>query len=473
MDLFPKPNVETSYLIPIAEALDAGEFQRAEVLLRARLDDAPEDSIAWEALGVTLALMGDVDGADDAYSRAIEIEPLRLSARVKQGDLAEASGDLPGAIAHWKKAFDVNPVYRPANERLGRAYSETGNVTLAIQHFEAAAVLEEADDLGVKPDLALLYNQTGRADDTLRMLAPWDGEDADVVPSALFALGNAYVQTGDQQAARVRYERALDEVPDNAGITRAYGALLVDMGQPDLAVEVLKDIAAAEPADAFANLTLARALAILARHADAAASAERAATAAGATAVANDALSLAARSHLFNRDFPAATDASAQLVSLFPDAVTAWREHAAIVAATGQYEAAQQVYGEGLERFQDDAQLLRGRSIVHIRMEEFDAAAEDAMRAAEIAPNWFEPHFLLGEIARAQGQNTEAEAAYASALEINPGHWPSMINLAVIARDTGRLDAAQELAERAVAASNGASAAQALLDEINQRVADQ
>ena len=67
--LLPEPSADTTYLLPISQALDAGDLIRAESLVRARLDAVPEDAVAWEVLGVTLALRGDAVGADAAYAK--------------------------------------------------------------------------------------------------------------------------------------------------------------------------------------------------------------------------------------------------------------------------------------------------------------------------------------------------------------------------------------------------------------------
>lgn len=472
IDLFPEPTAETSYLIPVSAALEAGDPERAERMLRTRLEDAPEDSIAWEALGVALALQGDVTDADAAYARAVEIEPFRLSAWVKRGDLAEAAGDFTAAFDHWRGALDVQPTYRPANERLGRAHAGLGDLPQAISFFEAAVAVEDPDTIGAKVELALIYNLSGRPADTFEILAPWDASDADPVPAALLALGNAYAQTGDPIAALDRYDRGLAADPDNMAIARAMGALLLDQGEAQRATDLLAAPAAAEPVDAFANLAYARALASLGQHAEAVTAAERVVAAGGEPDLSRQALSVAARSHLLARDFPMATATSARLIALFPANAAAWRDHAAIVAATGQYDPAREIYDEALTRFADDPQLLRGRSLVHIRLENLQAASEDATRAADAAPTWLEPRVLMGEIARARGRPAQAEAAFRQVLAINPDHWPSLVNLADLAQEAGELRDARDLAERAVVSSGGADPAQDILAEIEQQLAD-
>lgn len=466
--LLPEPSADTAYLLPISQALDAGDLNRAESLVRDRLDTVPEDAVAWEVLGVTLALRGDAGGADAAYARAVELDPARLSAWVKRGDLAEAAGRPADALAHWTAALEVAPGYAPAHRRLGAVHAEAGDLPQAITHLEAALSGAEAPDTEVLTELALVYNRAGRPGDTLALLAAPDAEagtDAPADPRVMLALGNAHAQAGDTGKALARYQRGLEAAPEDMALLRAKGALLVDTGDAAGAAALLAKPAAAEPVDAFANLQYARALLALGTPVEAIAAAERAAGAGGGPDISRQALSVAARGHLLSGDAAGATGTTARLVALLPDDPAAWREHAAISGATGQYEAAKAIYDEALARFPEDAELLRGRSIVHVRLKQLEAAAADAAQAARLAPGWLEPRYLLGEIERARGEPAAAEEAFRAALALNAGHWPSMVNLAALRLEAGDPAEALALAQQAVELSGGAAAATDILQK--------
>lgn len=464
--LLPPVSKETAYLLPISEALNAGDITRAETLVRARLAEAPEDAVAWEVLGVTLALGNDVSGADAAYARAVELEPRRLSAWVKRGDLAEAAGNVSDALAYWTAALDIEPAYAPAHQRLGVAYADAGDLPRAIEHLEAAVSTEDAAEPGIKTELAFVYNRAGRPSDTLALFADLDTTaqtDAAVDPRLMLALGNAHAQLGDTGTALSFYQRGIDLAPEDNALLKAKGALLVETGDAANAAAMLAKPAAAEPVDAFSNLQYARALLALGNSAEAITAAERAVNAGGASDISRQALSVAARAYLMSRDFPAATETTARLVALFPDDPASWREHAAIRGATGQYEATKEIYDEAISRFANDAELLRGRSIVNVRLGQLEAAAEDAALAAKAAPSWLEPRFLLGEIEGARERNDEAEEAFRAALAIDPDHWPSLVNLATLRLAAGDTEEALRLAQRAVDVSGGAQAATDIL----------
>jgi tetratricopeptide (TPR) repeat protein len=464
--LLPEPSKDTAYLLPISQALTEGKFSDAETLVRARLSVAPEDAIAWEVLGVALALSGDANGADMAYAKAVELEPKRLSAWVKRGDLAEASGNMQDALTYWAAAIEIAPLYGAAHQRLGVAYADAGDLPRAIEHLEAAVAADDTARSAFRIELALVYNRAGRPNDALALF-PDDGvfaqTDAPADMRVMLALGNAHAQMGDVDKALSLYQRGIDLAPEDIALLKAKGALLVETGDAEQAAALLSKPAAAEPVDAYSNAQYARALLALAKPTEAIAAAERAIGAGGAPDIARQAFSVVARAHLLNRDFPAAIETTSRLVSLMPDDPAAWREHAGIRGATGQYEAAKEIYDAAISRFDGDAELLRGRSIVKVRLGQLESAADDAVLASTAAPGWLEPRFLLGEVERARGRNEAAEEAFRSALVINPDHWPSLVNVASLRLAAGDAAEAVRLAQRAVEISGGAQAATEIL----------
>jgi len=456
--LIPQPSEDTAYLLPISEALDSGNLARAEGLVRARLDAVPQDAIAWEILGVTLALGGRSGEADAAYATAVKIEPARLSAWVKWGDLAEAMGNKPDAMRHWASAIEIAPTYGPANQRLGAAYADAGDLTRAISHFEAALAADVAGTSGVRTELAFAYNRAERPKDTLALFSdPATTAEADV--RRVLALGNAHAQLGENEKALSLYQQGIDAAPQDNALLKAQGALLVSLGQADKAVLSLAAPASAEPVDAFANLQYAIGLLALGRPVEAVTAADRAATASESEDISRQALTILARAYLATGNFSEATAATTRLIDMLPDDPTAWREHAAILGAAGQYGDAKSIYDKAIAQFVGDAPLLRGRSMVNIRLGDLDSAAQDAVAAAEAAPTWLEPQYILGEIEQSRGKGDAAEAAFRAALLRDPNHWPSLVKLAGLRLDAGDAGEALSLSQQAVNLSNGAQAA--------------
>ncbi|MFZ3584416.1 tetratricopeptide repeat protein [Loktanella sp. DJP18] len=461
--LIPQPSEDTAYLLPISRALDSGNIARAEDLVRKRLSVVPQDAIAWEVLGVTLALGGRSSEADAAYAKAVEIDPARLSAWVKWGDLAEASGNKPDAMRHWASAIEIAPTYGPAHQRLGTAHADAGDLTRAILHLEAALAADVTGTSGARTELAFVYNRADRPEDTLALFSdPATMADADA--RRILALGNAHAQLGAYEKALTLYQQGIRDAPQDNALLKAQGAVLVNLGQADKAVLSLAAPAEAEPVDAFANLQYAIGLLSLGRTAEAVTAAERAAGASGSADVSRQALTILARAHLATGNFSEATAATTRLTEMMPDDPAAWREHAAILGAAGQYEDAKTIYDKSIAQFAGDAPLLRGRSMVNIRLGDLDAAAQDAATAAEAAPAWLEPQYMLGEIEQSRRQGAAAEAAFRAALLRDPNHWPSLVKLAGLRLEAGDVAEVLRLSEQAVSLSGGAPAATDMQD---------
>ncbi|SDZ72912.1 tetratricopeptide repeat protein [Rubrimonas cliftonensis] len=442
---------QEGYLVPIAEALAAGDIDRAETLIQARLEAEPDDALAWELLGVASALSGDAAGADAAYARAIALDPGRLTAWIKRGDLADAYGDMEGARRAWLGALDVNPRYAIAHERLGFYYATAGRPDAAISHLEQALAASAADGDRLEADLAFLYNRADRPKDALTLLKRWDEAAArgDAAPSLqMLALGNAHFALGDAETAIARYRLGLATAPGDGALLRAFGAALLATGDAEGAAAALEGPAAAEPIDAFANAQRGRALLAIGRPAEAVDAAERAIEAENGASAAT--LMLAARARLAAGEADAAADAARRLVALHPDEPAAWREQSTILGALGRYDAALAASDAGLARFPEDAAMLRGRSLANLRLGRLDAAAADAAGAAAVAPDWLEPRYLLGVIEEARGDAVAAEAAYRAALAVAPDHALSLNNLAMLRLRAGAAEEALPLAQRSV-----------------------
>lgn len=73
------------------------------------------------------------------------------------------------------------------------------------------------------------------------------------------------------------------------------------------------------------------------------------------------------------------------------------------------------------------------QGIIHLRKEEFEAAAEKLRKAVSIYPNHAYAHNLLGVALREQGQFNDAKASYLKALSIDKNYANAHYNLAVLA----------------------------------------
>ena len=110
--------------------------QRALALAR------PTDAGVWNDLGNLLALQGDLDEAEGAYARALELDPASASARFNVALLRQQRGDLPGAAGDFRALLEQDPAHAWAHYQLGSVHELLGQRSEALEHYAEAFTLD-------------------------------------------------------------------------------------------------------------------------------------------------------------------------------------------------------------------------------------------------------------------------------------------------------------------------------------------
>jgi tetratricopeptide (TPR) repeat protein len=92
-----------------SQAINRGEFERAERIYQGIVATNPNDSQALTGLGDVLRLRSDPWGAIDAYERAIAVNPSYLPAQLGLADTRWSRGDQSGAARTYKHIVDSFP----------------------------------------------------------------------------------------------------------------------------------------------------------------------------------------------------------------------------------------------------------------------------------------------------------------------------------------------------------------------------
>ncbi len=74
-------------------------------------DANPSNPQGWNSLGFDLWNAGDLEGALEAYARALELEPGRASAHYNVARIAARMRNKPKAIEHFVKAVELQSDY--------------------------------------------------------------------------------------------------------------------------------------------------------------------------------------------------------------------------------------------------------------------------------------------------------------------------------------------------------------------------
>ena len=105
------------------------------------LEDYSSDD--WYNYGIELEESGDSD-ANDAYERAIELDPDNVDAYINLGRLYQLAGELDHADKFYQKALDLEPGNQIANFNAGTVLDEQSNYDEAIEHYLLAPNIPDA-----------------------------------------------------------------------------------------------------------------------------------------------------------------------------------------------------------------------------------------------------------------------------------------------------------------------------------------
>jgi len=89
-----------------------GDYLQAARIDRLLCDAQPDNPQAWHSLGYDLFHASDLEGAAEAFSRALKLEPTRASAHFNLARIAARLGDKSKVIEHFARAVELQPDYK-------------------------------------------------------------------------------------------------------------------------------------------------------------------------------------------------------------------------------------------------------------------------------------------------------------------------------------------------------------------------
>ena len=310
-----------------AALLAAGRASEADEAFGRALELDPEDVWALGNVGNSLLRAGRIDEALVQYRKALNAKPNTPQLHLNAGLAFYRKSDFTNALQHYTRALQLNPFYVEAYINAGNALMALGQPTAAATNYARVATLKP-DHAGAHYNLghvALAQGQPQEAAEHFAQATRADPEYAE----AHQQLAAVFQRMGELNKARQSLERAMELKPSDPGLHGQLGTLLAQSGQARQAVAAYRKAMELGPERFEVPNNLAW---LFATHPDA-----EVRNGAEAVRLAESAVKLGGRQHAFLLGTLAAAYAEA---GRFPDAIKTAEEAIELATKNGQEELA-------------------------------------------------------------------------------------------------------------------------------------
>lgn len=337
-----------------------------------------------------------------------------------RGEAAYSEGKLQEAKHCFEKALQISPFDAKIHNNLSVVLWSLGNVEDALGSLTRALELDP-NDQDVILNCAEIFKKLGKKDDAREIIEgylsrnPWDQEarkaaealDRSSQEENSFSSADLFNQQGEYQFslgknehARVCFEIALEQNPNHAVAHSNLGIVLWEQGDLTGAMEHFYQALELDPHNPDILSNSARALA-----------------AAGHTEIATELLKLYLQQN--------------------PQDEAGWEDYATLV---------QQSDGciwspDGISPEVSDIYLRMGKALA--KAKDFLGAAEAFRRSVQLRPQQAEPLYQLGRIHLMLGQQSESIDIFKEALDIDPCHKPTALELSGLLSSQDRTSEAE------------------------------
>lgn len=104
--------------------------------------ERPDDPGVWNDLGNLFGLARRQAEAEEAYRKAVELDPKRVSALFNLGLLEQQQGRSNEALEHFRKVVEIEPGHAWAHYQIGAIDEKRGDKTHAIKAYAEAFALD-------------------------------------------------------------------------------------------------------------------------------------------------------------------------------------------------------------------------------------------------------------------------------------------------------------------------------------------
>jgi tetratricopeptide (TPR) repeat protein len=241
-----------------ARALAAqGDLPGAQRALANVLSVAPNDSAAWSDLGRVRYNTGDIAGAIDAATRAINLDGNNIEALTLRGELVRGQYGLVAALPWFEAALRHDAYYHPALIEYAGTLGDAGRYSDMLEATRKALATRPGSPQAYYLQ-AVLAARAGNFDLARGLMERTAGK-VDGLPGALLLGGTLSYQAGAYEQAIEQWRQLVGRQPMNITARRLLGAALLRSGDARSALEVLRPVALRGDADSYTLSLVARA----------------------------------------------------------------------------------------------------------------------------------------------------------------------------------------------------------------------
>lgn len=224
--------IEVSYA-DAEQVFSRGEYAEAAELFSAYTERRPDNVWGHYMLGLSAYRAGDLVRAEQAFDRALEIDPTHVKSYVNSARVLLDLGRNHEAVERVNLALVHDSTSSDGLRLLARAHAALGETDEAIRAYQRALALDDRDVWAMN-NLGLLYIELGRPEEALPPLAR-AVQLRSTAPVFQNNLGVALERTGHLSQAAEAYTAALraDSTYGKAGISLERVRTLVDSSVVD------------------------------------------------------------------------------------------------------------------------------------------------------------------------------------------------------------------------------------------------
>ena len=185
--------------------IDAGKAAEAIRVLEAAAGKPEAKAKVFGALGMVRYINGNLVKAEQAYTKAIQMEPAAADFHASLGDVWFGAGDFRKAAVEYGAATHLNPADPGYHNKAGRNLLRLDQITAAAAEFKSALSIDprDADSLFNLGKLAGAAGNTKEAVSLLERAVNSDPKNA----HAHYQLSLAYQRLGEQGKAAETMQR--------------------------------------------------------------------------------------------------------------------------------------------------------------------------------------------------------------------------------------------------------------------------